>query len=1823
MKRIFLFMYVTLLALILCQCSSKKEDASLDSPEYNELVEGFTSGNVSRKSTVYLILSSQLDDEKMKKDANDFMSISPSVKGKFSYEDSYTIVFKPEEELSRNTTYTVEAKLSKLFGKDAKDFTFSFKTHPLKMAASKRSFEITEDEQYIYDVEIHTIDEETLETVKSLVNISFDVTSENTKNIEWIEESNFDKLLRITFDPTTYKSQNLKISTPGDSKQGLDAESLLTLEIPNSKDLIVTEIRYVNEDTRYIEVTFNKILDPKQNMSGLVYVDEKTCPVEVSANSLRIFPTTKNKNKVNLRLSSLIRSKKGITLGSDYIQEVSLKTLKPAVEFIGNGTIIPREDKVTIPFRSVYLKGVKVKVYKIYSHNIGQFIVNSNLNGCQNLRFVGRPVAVTTFYMDDSKDLTQWHNYSIDISKLVKMDPGSIYRVELSMEQRLSAWNTDSTYTIDKNAIAKEDERVLRSLNNEFDDNSTYYSYYYYDDYDYYYEDENDDPDKSWYYTNSRKIASKNVLSTNIGLVAYSPIQNKMTVIANNLLTADGYSDVTVELYNKQSHMIAKGTTNSDGKVEFVFDGKEGAPFYIIASKDNDYSCMRVNRGEELSTSTFDVSGTNIQKGLKGYIYGERGVWRPGDTIFLSFMVNDKGNTLPEDHPVVMELSTPLGQLYKKMTKNKGQHGLYTFSIPTDPSVPTGSWLANIQVGGQSFSKYLRVETIKPNRLKIDLKLPDHLNYGSQYHKLHTEWMTGSKTNGLEYKITGKFYPIKTEIPNYPDYIFDDKINKSFSSREETIAKGNVDSEGDANVNFELSFGNYAAGKLGCTLTTLVYETSGEFSTDTRSVEYSPYNRYVGIKKPTLGKNGYLETGSNHKYNVVLVTADGKPVANANLGVTIRKAKYWWWWYSSYDDYAEYSSSSNNELVETRDLRTNEKGEASFDLNFSDEKWGTYIITVKDKEQKHSASIKSYFDWPTLSSPRSKDERENSVTLSLSTDKTEYHPGEKANITIPSTENSRAILTVCNSAGIVDMKFVKCAKGETSVQFDITEEMMPNVYICATLVQPYKHQENDVPIRLYGVSPITVTSEDSKLKPEIKADDEVRPMTDYTIQVKEKDGREMAYTLAIVDEGLLDLTHFETPNAWPSFNAREALGMRMWDLYGHVCGAFGGKIDEMFSVGGDGEIDSDKKSVINRFKPMVYFKGPFLVGKGDKNTHKISIPNYTGRVRVMVVATNGSAYGSAEKSTFVRKPLMVIGTMPRQIGVNDEMTVAATVFATDKSVKTVSTTLSCSGNLAIVGSNKKTIEFTEPCDQTILFRVKAGNKGGKGRISLECNSSNDKSSYVTDIDIRTVSQHVTKTESFPIEGGKSFDKTINAVGSEQQKIHMEISSIKPLNMTERVSGLIQYPHGCAEQISSQGLAQLYMDDFAQLTAKQKMDLQTNVKAVINRLPKYQTSNGGMAYWPGSSDDNFWVTAYVLQFLNKASEKGYLVNDKLKKDLTKYLTSQVKLWKFDSNSNRYDYYGKTSDAAFALYVLASVNSPERGTMNRMKEASNKLSENDMYLLAASYALIGQISTAKQIIQKTTNTNNYWYTYSTGSQLIAETLTKDPNVANTAEDIRKELTSSSYMSTFRTAMALQSMYTYYKYNSAADEMKFQVKVNDSEFANLTTGNKCWSALVAQDKSSVKTEVQNKSKGTIYLTTTCEGLAVQEPIQQTTNGLSVSVTPIEGDVEQGSTFNVFVTITNNTGRNLSNIAITHILPSGFETLSTDNSSNISYQDIRDDRVLSYINYFGKGQTARIVMTVSATYAGTYYVPSVVAEDMYDNKVYGCSPSYQCVVK
>ncbi|MBQ1970582.1 MAG: hypothetical protein II221_05240, partial [Paludibacteraceae bacterium] len=528
------------------------------------------------------------------------------------------------------------------------------------------------------------------------------------------------------------------------------------------------KVEYLGEQSKCIEVTFNKNLDPKQSLKGLVFIEEeKDGNVKspfVSKNKIKLYLSKNLNGVVSVFLSKDIKSEDGSILGESRVENVEITLNKPDIQFLGDGVIYPKSGKVLVPFRSVGFRGVKVRVFKIYSNNVQNVIMGQN----EDLVYVGRPEVVTTFYMEGSEnDLKSWRNYVIDLTDMCELNPGCMYRVELFSDFRLTAWSGASVPNVDRQEMEREDNLLLAKLNDEF--NSGWYymndiDYCYVEDYDY---RDREDPSKPSYYR--CRSVGRNILASNIGLVAYAPSAEKLTVIATDIMTAKAMSDVKIEVYNRQKHLIADGNTDSDGRVDFVVDSKEGLPDYVIARIGNDLNVVSVKRGSELSTSTFNVSGEVIQKGLKGYIYGERGVWRPGDTLFLSFMLNDRENKLPENHPVTMELSNPLGQMYKRKTLNKGVCGLYSFVVPTEATVPTGSWLMNVRVGGTVFSKRLRIETVKPNRLKIDLNLAELIGKGNNNFKLHTEWLNGSKARNLKYDIDVKLNKSVTSFKNLED----------------------------------------------------------------------------------------------------------------------------------------------------------------------------------------------------------------------------------------------------------------------------------------------------------------------------------------------------------------------------------------------------------------------------------------------------------------------------------------------------------------------------------------------------------------------------------------------------------------------------------------------------------------------------------------------------------------------------------------------------------------------------------------------------------------------------------------------------------------------------------------------------------------------------------------------------------------------------------------------------------------------------------------------------------------------------------------------
>lgn len=1828
-RSIGLFCVLCLLS-ILTSCHTTSP-ADQDLPPYNPNVEAFTTGKISRYSPVYLIFNQEIPADRLKADRlGKLVRLKPDVPGKWAFENNRTLVFKPEKGFERNTSYQVKADLSEWFEAQGKDkwFAFGFTTLPLALRGNLESMDINKKNENGYDLTavLFTPDKESPGTVESLVDFSekVDATWQHSPDGKKHE-------VTLTNVPAGMEGERTLRLSVSSNKLGVEKADVVTVNIPDQNDFSVYDVVYVSEPECYVEVAFTKLLDSAQDMRGLAFIAGNTSEtVNVDGNKLRLYPDAdlREKGAMNIHLNQGIRSKSGLNLKEAVVRQVVANEQKPNVRFIGKGVIIPQSTQLSVPFQAIYLRGVTVSVIKILEQNIGQFLQSNNLDESGELMRVGRLIARKTIFLDEEGlDLSRWNTFAIDLKRLIEPEPGAIYRLELSFDRSLSVYPCgNDTVVLSKEQILASDEIRFKEESARFDEGGYYY-YRQYDWSDYNWEKRSDPCSDSYYFN---KVEGKNVLATNLGLVAMLGQDNDMTVLVHNIQNTEPERGATVTAYNYQHQALASGTTDDKGQVRL--DLSSGRPFYLIASQGTQRSYLRVDNGSALSLSSFDVSGEVVQKGIKGFIYGERGVWRPGDTLHLGFMLNDRAKQLPAEHPVVMELYNPLGQMYARKTQTRGELGLYVFDFVTEADAPTGAWNVKAQVGGVSFSKRLRIESIKPNRLKIALSMPEKtlLRGEPMDARLHVEWLQGAIARNLKYDIQGTFIATPTTFEGYKGFYFDDP-SRVFNTEESKLISGVTNERGDATVQARFELGSTAPGMLLANLVTRVYEESGDFSIDADRMLYSPYRRYAGLKSPQKDKE-QLNTGTNYTYEVASVDYLGKPQANTELDVKVYKVYWYWWWDSNSSGLANYVSDSYNKPVKTFTVRTDGDGRGTFQLSFPDKEWGTYFISVKDKESKHSTGVMSYFDWPYNEGRRNTDGSESATMLSFKTDKDSYTPGEKMVVTFPSTKGSRAIISIENGVRVLSLTEHTCEDKQTTVRLDVTKDMQPNAYVYITLLQPHGITKNDLPIRLYGVVPFTVTSPESHLTPVIQSPAELKPDASYTVSVSEKNGKEMAYTLAIVDEGLLDLTRFRTPEPWKAFNAREALGVNTWDLYNYVVGAYGGRIEQLFSIGGDDALNKGPKAIVNRFKPVVRFDGPFLLKKGKTARHTYQMPNYNGRVKIMVVAGNGEAYGHADKSVMVRKPVMLLGTLPRVIGVGEEMVVPATVFATEDGVGAVNVSIACSSNMEVVGEATRSLSFERKGDQQASFRIRVKKNPGIGKVTITATGKGDKSVYETELEIRTVRRPQVKVTAATLEAGKSWKETVampGATGTNQ--LTLEVSDIAPVNVSSRLSYLLGYPHGCLEQITSKGFPQLYISSFTDLTPRQAKSTEEAVKEVIRRLRSYQTVDGAFAYWPGGTSSNGWGTVYATHFLLEASKKGYLVPEAMKQSVLNNLRRVARNWKPVTS-----YYKDSEEAtqAYRLYVLALAGSPEMGAMNRLKEMKD-LTSMSRWSLASAYALVGREDVAQDLISKTTALPSGYSEYDEtfGSDVRDQSiqlmtlclLDKGKEAATLVEELSKQLSSDDWLSTQSTAFALVALSDYLAKYRVDGAMDFTYACGGKD-GQVKTDKNIWSeTLLDKAGTSASVELKNTGKSTLFARIITEGIPEQGEEKAYANGVSLAVSYVDlngspvnvAQLEQGTNFSAVVTVKNPSARGYNNLVLSEIFPAGWEILNTrflnesvtdSLSAGVNYQDIRDDRVYSYIDRLPAGSQVTVKINLCAVYPGRFYLPPVYCEAMYD---------------
>jgi alpha-2-macroglobulin len=1835
---------VLIISVFFFTAQCKKNRSSVIDPAFTEKIAAFTSGVISSESTIQVVLADDYPGQITRNTPvnETIFKFSPDIPGHTVWIDNRTIEFRPEHHLVSGQDYSAKFYLSKLMKvpRNISVLEFEFSVVPQAFSVDFEGYQTKQENDLVWNSLKGVVN--TSDFIDGEILASYFEARQGKEKLKIIWDNSVDRrTFQFTIDSVKRTEEPGKVELSWDATAQLKGlKGTGEFEMPALGDFKIMDVKVIQQPEQYIQIMFSDPLRKKQNFEGLVTLGKDVgLNYTVEGNILKVYPAVRQSGDDNLSIQEGIENVLGYPLKAPYAEIITFELAKPQVRLLGKGVILPSTKGLIFPFEAVNLNAVDVKIIKIFENNVGYFLQINNLDGSNQLKRAGRLVHKQTVLLNhEPVDLGKWNRFYLDLEKLIQPDPGAIYRIEISFRKSYSLYYCGGEQAEKIETPDPQDEEEDMEQEISYWDSYQDYYYEYYDEGDYYEEeyeyDERDNPCSSSYYRQNRWVA-RNILASDLGIIAKAG-EGSLFCAVTNLVSTEPISNAAVTVLNYQQQPIAKGVTDKEGFVNF--DIKKEKAFLVIAQSDKQRGYLRVDDGSSLSLGAFDVSGDAVKKGLKGFIYGERGVWRPGDTLFINFILEDKQKVLPSSHPVIFELYNPQGQLYSRHVKSSGINGFYSMALPTAQDVPTGNWNLKVKAGGIVFDKIVKIETVKPNRLKINLTFPvTKLSASTQdvTGNLSVIWLQGATARNLKAQIDILLTNETTSFAKYDAYQFTD-YSKSFSSAEETLFEGNTDENGKAVIPTHIKAGTSAPGMLKANFTVRVFEKGGDFSIDRFSMVYSPYTSYVGIKVPAGDRRGMLLTDTIHWADVVTLDDDGKPISRNGLEVTVYKLDWRSWWEYNGDALASFMGNTYRKPVIVKNVSTlNGKGRFSFRIDRPE--WGQFYIRVNDPVSGHSTGQIVNIDWPGWAGRPMRDNPEAASMLTFNSDKKKYAVGEEAELIVPTGGEGRLLLSIESGSRIISRQWIPVQAKETKVKFPVTADMAPNVYAHVTLIQPHANTVNDMPMRLYGVIPIFVEDPGTRLEPVLKMPDVLEPLQQFTIQVSEKNRKQMTYTIAIVEEGLLDLTRFKTPDPWSRFYAREALGVKTWDLYDMVIGAFGGKLSSIIGIGGDNDLVSKESAdKANRFKPVVTVLGPFTLGAGSTNSHNVKLPNYIGSVKAMLVAGQDGAYGNTDKAVPVKKPLMVLATLPRVMGPGESVKLPVTVFAMDKQVKDVQVQVKANDFFLPGETRVKKISFQQQGDQMVDFDLKTASKLGVARVKVIATSGKLVSEYDVEMDVRASNPPVTTFISGGAESNKNWESDFTLPGMEgTNSAILEVSAVLPMDAGRRLKYLIQYPYGCIEQTTSTAFAQLYLDDIMEMNNKFKMAIDEHIKYGIKRISTFQLSDGSFSYWPGQQYYDNWATSYAGHFLIEAESKGYVLPAGLKSSWIKAQRQNARQWRPASLDKRYYYYQDDLEQAYRLFTLALAGAPETGAMNKLKEMKD-ISVQARWRLAAAYALAGQVQVAKDLIaRETTEISPYKGTYSSyGSAerdwaMILETLvilndrTRGMTVARKVSD---KLSSNYWMSTQTTAYTMLALAKFSK-GITTKKMGFTYSVGNGKEVLINTVKPSIQIPLTLPKNSQTGHivVKNNNPGLLFTRVIMEGIPEKGNEEDFNNQISLDVSyrTSDGDpldvssITQGTDFYATVTVYNSGDFDYRQLALTQIFPPGWEISNSriadvvvPGQNNYTYQDIRDDRVNTFFD-LSRGERKTFKVLLNASYIGTFYLPGVYCEAMYDNTV------------
>ncbi len=1742
---------------------------------------------------------------------NNPFSFEPSISGKTQWKDERTLVFTPAKPLSYRQEYRGKMTMKTLFSKwheqSPQIFDFEFSVSPPELLEYSGDFYLknqADPSLLVYKATITFSESYDLEIIEKAIKL----TADGTKIALTVQKSTNGEFSFTSSDIKRTAKRKVFVFTV--DKNDLDLsetyKNTFTLEplgifVPTSWTIIE------DRDHPSFKIQFTDEIDMAQDITGLIRIEpDMPIKTKITEKSVYLSGDFVFGQKYTIVVDKGIRSKWGIKTNQKYTKTIDLKDIKPQLTFSGHGIFLPTANEQTLRFQTVNVKNAYIEIKKVFENNLGQFLQTENLGALRdrntdfNDQYVERVgVVVWSKKVEIGAERNRWLQHEIDLKELFKKNDKALYLISIHFN------SDDMLY--DRTGGSDE----------------------YYDD-SYYSDPAND----GYVYRHGRIY--KPLIQNDIGLT-YKKSSNKHLVFATDIATAKPQPGVKVTLYTYQNELVDSVTTDANGFADFSAVTKD--IYYIIGEKSTSRAVIKCNE-MRWNLSSFDIGGEKLDaSGITAFIYTERGVYRPGDPINFSVIARQNGKAIPDGHPVTLSVINPKNQTVYTTTNTAGKNGLYVMPFSTQQEDMTGNWRAVFTIGTNTFTHELKIETVVANRLRINIEpsVPEITHADKKIDiKVMSQYLMGNPAAGLETSVNVRIDHFEKKFKKYPGFLFTNAA-EVFTALESTLIDSVLDDNGELTAEWQIPDFNSPPSALSAALETRVVERGGRGVVRTVYMPINPYPFYVGIEKPEPGRS-YGTIGTSMSFRAICVTTDGNAVSGRQLTYTIYKNSYSWWW--------EYDESSNRSLKFKSDKNTEKVTEGKLSssqnpvsLSYIPEYWGEYLLEIRDSAGHTAGMFFSAYYWGDSAAAR-----KGADIIAVKTDKNTYRPGEKATVSFPAPAEGTVLISVEKGNRILDARHypLKTVDGIMRVQIPVTDEMLPNAYISVSVIQPHAQTLNDRPIRVYGIVPIAVEEPRTHHTVTLTAPDRLAPNSPFSIDIQTTDQLPTQVTVAVVDEGLLDLTDFKTPNPWKWFFRRESLSVSTYDLYDSIIGANKGDVYKRFSVGGDMDLyrlgQQGEKS--QRFKPVCMFKGPIQTDKNGYARVTFDMPNYIGSVRVMVIASDDNRYGNTEKAIPVKTPLMILPTLPRFIGSGDEISVPVTVFATEADIKNVTVSVQVDGPVSIVGDKKKMLTFTKIGDSDVFFSLKADPAIGNATITITATSGSHVSKEVTDISIQHPAPRV--FETITRDGKPQGTVTIivpdkGIPGSNNALVR--ISRLPKLNLGKRLNWLIHYPYGCVEQTTSSVFPQLYLKDVVKTSDKQAKEIDTNINAAIQRLSRFQLASGGFSYWPGAKEVNVWGTNYAGHFLFEAKQAGYTVPESMLKSWISFQKSRAQ-----SSDDTY------TERVYRLYLLALAGSPQIGPMNIIRENHmKKLSNLDMWLLGGAYKLAGSEKTALEIIRNATfnvkEYNEFGGTY--GSALRDKAMMLEiligfqdwKNVRTLFDELSFRLESEDWYSTQTSAYMLLAMGKYLRtLNGNKDEKKVMdgtITLPDGSKIPFSTEDVTFSAPI--DKGfGEPVSVTFSSKTNVvmpYVTVEWSGIPVQPILPNVSENMTLSINAYNDEgkrinptlTTQGDRFwaHISVTRTDNNNFTVENCALVQILPAGWEIENTRlsgedtppwaenlNLNAETYTDIRDDRIMWFFDYPRNQSKLDFLVKINVVTAGTFTLPSTLVEAMYNNR-------------